>query len=571
MPRLQGTATSSIIAGLLSGLLSMDSFALPVAALGQSTLAHGASSASQSTTSPPPAQPTDPATLAGRFLRDPSRDDVMTVAVLARGWLAGARGTPAMTPAIGQLAMAAVGAYQQQDYPRAWRLATRLLALSRGDAWSDGFEAASSFDVRLSARLVEPGDDLSVSLVPLFTLDRPFSAGITAVLRVQQGGAQVADLGTVAVRESADQRLAVPTARLAPGAYVVEYELHDANGAVLARAARPFEVAAGVRQRLAALGRRLEVPAASTQGASATTARETAAFHVETYQRALREYVATAPVKAHPMTVALRSRPLAIAGDGFRLESDLVLASSLLDDVAAGRDPLAARRGDLHLAYRSDVDGTLQPFRVVVPPKYDGVTTVPMIVALHGATGDENTYVDQYVSRTDSALGFKAIGEARGYLLVSPNGRGAFGQYVGDSERDVLDVMDRVEALYRVDRAHVFLTGHSMGGAGTFDLGFKHAARFAAIAPVATQHTNFSKVPFDNRPDLPVLFSHGTTDQLAPIAVARTMAETAKSRLRDFTFTEYEGVDHFAIGVVTLPSIFDFFDRHRGPVGSPVK
>jgi poly(3-hydroxybutyrate) depolymerase len=42
------------------------------------------------------------------------------------------------------------------------------------------------------------------------------------------------------------------------------------------------------------------------------------------------------------------------------------------------------------------VDQTLQPYRIFVPPSYDGTRQVPLLVALHGMGGDENSMLDGY-------------------------------------------------------------------------------------------------------------------------------------------------------------------------------
>src|SRR5262249_49501668 len=70
-----------------------------------------------------------------------------------------------------------------------------------------------------------------------------------------------------------------------------------------------------------------------------------------------------------------------------RRRKDLGLATALAESLLAGRNPLATRASDMRLAYRSPVDGTLQPFRVFVPDGYDPSKKYPLIVALHGATG----------------------------------------------------------------------------------------------------------------------------------------------------------------------------------------
>ena len=43
------------------------------------------------------------------------------------------------------------------------------------------------------------------------------------------------------------------------------------------------------------------------------------------------------------------------------------------------------------------------------------------------------------------------------------------------SEQDVMNVLDMMRKEFTVDAKRIYLTGHSMGGAGTLFLGAKHA------------------------------------------------------------------------------------------------
>jgi hypothetical protein len=105
------------------------------------------------------------------------------------------------------------------------------------------------------------------------------------------------------------------------------------------------------------------------------------------------------PKLSTPMATKLRGLALSnYDSEPFDLDRDLPLAEEFVAALAAGKSPLADRTGDMRLAYRSAVDGTLQPFRVYVPKSYDAKKPTPLIVALHGATGDESTYLDRYVS-----------------------------------------------------------------------------------------------------------------------------------------------------------------------------
>src|SRR5262245_27348356 len=49
-----------------------------------------------------------------------------------------------------------------------------------------------------------------------------------------------------------------------------------------------------------------------------------------------------------------------------------------------GNTPWASAKGRLNRGYRSVVDGSVQPYRVIVPQSYDGSRPVPLAVNLHG-------------------------------------------------------------------------------------------------------------------------------------------------------------------------------------------
>lgn len=124
-----------------------------------------------------------------------------------------------------------------------------------------------------------------------------------------------------------------------------------------------------------------------------------------------------------------------------------------------------------------------------------------------------------------------------------------------------MDVLNRVQRIYSIDPGQVFLTGHSMGGQGTWTLGFKHPDKFAALAPVAGRPQDAAIMK--SSPAKPVLFSQGGKDTLATPEQARLLAEAAKKQLTNFKYQEYPDDDHFVVRVHSLPAIFDFFDAWR--------
>ncbi len=457
-------------------------------------------------------------------------------------------------------------AFERHDFALAYRFMTRLLLRHRGFEINEATEVATALDFKLDRRLLVPGDPLTITLEPILELESPPRHKFTAtfVLRDRAGRMEEA-LPSIAVQEMRIYRVPVDTSMLAAGRHSIIYKLHGPDGRSLVECPRDFVVDPDARQRLQVLedgfGR---LGTKSEQPIAVTSARETIEFVLIQMRRALDSYHAAMNHKSFPMTVKLRGVDMArYDNDPFESARDLPLVESLMADLEGGRDPFSARTGDMRLAFRSQLDGELQPFRVFVPETRQRARMFPAVIALHGATGDENTYFDRYLEVKTAQNLFKKLGQEFGFLLAAPNGRGPFGMYTENSERDVLEMLDRLQSLFPVDPREVFLTGHSMGGMGTWSLGFRYANRFAALAPVAGRPAD-SVIPFlDQAPEKPVLFVAGLNDVIVTPAKTSEWAQIARRHLRHFEYREYPRDDHFSIGLSSMPAIFEFFEGQR--------
>ncbi|MEZ6073506.1 MAG: prolyl oligopeptidase family serine peptidase [Pirellulales bacterium] len=122
----------------------------------------------------------------------------------------------------------------------------------------------------------------------------------------------------------------------------------------------------------------------------------------------------------------------------------------------------------------STIDGSVQYYAVrPARPVLDADVPPAMILSLHGAS-------------------VEALGQAKAYSskswghIVAPTNRRPYGFDWEDwGERDAIEVLDLAQERYQTDPQRVYLTGHSMGGHGTWIVGATHPARFAAIGPSA--------------------------------------------------------------------------------------
>ena len=506
--------------------------------------------------------------LEGKSLTPPNQDDVLMLGVLGNSYVNRLLKSRAYTFEQARVAKLAIKAFQDKDYAAAYRHTTRFLYMVQQKTQpSETTEVATSLDVRLDRYLVAPGEAVQVSVVPLFTLGHDLTAAYTIRLSLRNAADMVQQpIAPLTVKELAPLKTSVATNGLPAGRYRIHYELLAPGGAALVDCAREFLVSGDVVRRLEALEkqlRQLQDAGNAGRGAAQQTAVETVAYVVEQLSKARKGYAAPMDYCCHPITLKLRKTELPnYTVAPFALDRDLAWAEELARELSAGKNPLATRTGDLRLAYRSTADQSLEPFRVFIPAGYDPKKTYPLVVALHGGMGDEDTYMDRYPDRVPGTSLFKKLGQERGYILATPRGRGPWGGYQGLAEQDVLDVTDRVQQLYAVEPAQVFLTGHSMGASGTWMIGFKHPKRYAALAPVAGRPADLKALPLDGAPEKPVWFAYGSRDTYVTPASTDQLAELARKHLTHFQYVKL-AEDHFTIGIGSMPGVFDFFDAQR--------
>jgi len=251
-------------------------------------------------------------------------------------------------------------------------------------------------------------------------------------------------------------------------------------------------------------------------------------------------------------------------------------ARAFADSLAAGKDPYRTETGEMVKAYRADWDGTLQPYALYVPPGYDASKPWPLVVALHGALSDHRHNLRR-VFGLDNRPGETDVEASRNELplpdvpalVVSPYGRGELMGYDGLGGDDVMRVLADVRRAYHVDPERITLTGLSMGGGGTWEIGLRHPEIFAALAPVCaiSDYRRMVRPADASLYDLPLLDAlsppaiaesaahlqvfifHGDKDPVVPVTDSRRMVDRYRALGwlgKNVRYTEYPAVDHAA-------------------------
>ncbi|MCZ7680654.1 MAG: prolyl oligopeptidase family serine peptidase [Sandaracinaceae bacterium] len=132
-----------------------------------------------------------------------------------------------------------------------------------------------------------------------------------------------------------------------------------------------------------------------------------------------------------------------------------------------------ARGEPYRRTFRSGIDGSAQYYGVRPPPDGARGEGDALVLALHGAS-------------------VQAIGHASAYSgrewawVVAPTNRRPFGfDWEVWGRLDALEVLEDAARAFGTDPTRVYVTGHSMGGHGTWQLGTLFPGRFAVVAPSA--------------------------------------------------------------------------------------
>jgi dienelactone hydrolase len=232
--------------------------------------------------------------------------------------------------------------------------------------------------------------------------------------------------------------------------------------------------------------------------------------------------------------------------------------------------------------YISEIDGSVQ-YAAITPQAVEGRIEHPgLVVSLHGADVEAVRQAPCYFPKPD-------------FVVVCPTNRRPYGFDWEEWGRvDAAEAMDAAKGWFHTDPRRQYLTGHSMGGHGAWQVGEIMADRFAAVAPSAgwISFDSYAGVrgedteKSDNQlrtilrraaastdtlalmPNLRgkgIYVLHGDADDNVPVSEARMARDELTKLGIEFTYHEQPGAGHWwdddkpGVACVDWPPIFDMF------------
>lgn len=231
--------------------------------------------------------------------------------------------------------------------------------------------------------------------------------------------------------------------------------------------------------------------------------------------------------------------------------------------------------------YLSKLDGSVQPYSVLLPTSYTPERSYPLVLLLHGAwvTGWGQNIISYNLKEW--------------IIQVAVHDRGN-NRYRDVGEVDLYEVLEQVTRDFNIDKDRIYLAGHSMGGYGTWFQATRHPDRWAAISPQAGYADYFIYHPVmraskdmgtyqskllqewspllfaENLLHVPAYIIHGASDENVTVEHSRKMATRLQELGYTYVYDENPEKRHwwgprgkfYGVEVVDKPPIWNFFQKY---------
>ena len=228
--------------------------------------------------------------------------------------------------------------------------------------------------------------------------------------------------------------------------------------------------------------------------------------------------------------------------------------------------------------FRSAMDLSTQYYGVVPPSEEATQSGHGVVLSLHGASVEAMNQANSYRAKP------------WGYI-IAPTNRRPFGfDWQSWGRLDALESLADAKLRYGIDPTRVYLTGHSMGGHGTWHLGVHHPGLFAVLGPSAgwssfmsygglqessgawgrasAHHDTMDYL--SNLSRRAVYVVHGDADNNVPISEGRALYEAVQAYTDDVAMHEQPGAGHWwdgpesdGVDCVDWPPLFSLMEERR--------
>ena len=169
---------------------------------------------------------------------------------------------------------------------------------------------------------------------------------------------------------------------------------------------------------------------------------------------------------------------------------------------------------------------------------FDSEETFGLLLFLHG--GGESGRALEEIKDTGPPK-MLAEGKQFPFLILAPQNSHAKKWWNTEA---VIQLLDSVTGMNRVDKNRIYLSGLSRGGSAAWELATQYPDKFAAMAVVC----GMTPLPYAHWIDqeMPIWVFHGDQDDVIDVEESDKMVAKLRDMGHDVRYTRYKGVGHNA-------------------------
>jgi predicted peptidase len=183
-------------------------------------------------------------------------------------------------------------------------------------------------------------------------------------------------------------------------------------------------------------------------------------------------------------------------------------------------------------------------YAIGIPEGYEEAESVPLILVLHWG-GPVMPYTGAMVMMGLAVPGLYEL-EA---IMVAPD-RTTDDWANPQAEAELIELLDFIQAHYRIDKDRVMIVGYSLGGIGAWYMAARHPDRFSAAIPLSAMPPKEIR---DKPWEIPTYVIHSFRDELFPARKLEAIIDPMLDQGAPIEFVLIDKAGHYQTESFTEP------------------
>lgn len=196
-------------------------------------------------------------------------------------------------------------------------------------------------------------------------------------------------------------------------------------------------------------------------------------------------------------------------------------------------------------------------YLLYLPKTYteDSLQSYPLLLFLHGG-GQGGSDIEKVKQNGIPQL--IANGKDFPFIVLSPQNPNLLMFW---NETALINLLDKIQETYRVDKSRIYIAGISRGGYGAWRMAIQYPDRFAALIAVSGESPSSYAFWLGN---MPIWVFHGDADQSIPVSESDAMVNSLKKNGNNVKYTRYENAGHNIGGkAFNTPELFEWMLQQK--------